>query len=158
MHTEKQVLTVWRLTSVLVSITFLVLGTVLVKQGNAQAEEIIVYKSPACGCCNKWVEHLQDNGFTVRTRDQNNMNPIKKQFAISRPLQSCHTATIDGYVIEGHVPANDIRQLLRDRPDIKGLTVPGMPMGSPGMEGHRVDRYAVIAIDRKDNLTVFSQY
>ncbi len=123
-----------------------------------ELEAITVYKSPTCDCCSKWVRHLQDNGFRVEAINRKNMNSVKSEAAIPRPLASCHTAIIDGYVIEGHVPAADIRRLLKERPDVAGLTVPGMPMGSPGMEGHRKDNYKVLTFTRTGETSVFSQY
>lgn len=125
---------------------------------SVRAEEIIVYKSPTCGCCNKWVKHLEKEGFNVTTKDYSDMKPIKQTFDVKRQFQSCHTAKVGKYFVEGHVPAKDIKKLLKDKPDIKGLSVPGMPMGSPGMEGHRKDKYNVIAIDKDNNATVYSEY
>jgi len=122
------------------------------------AEEITVYKSPTCGCCTKWVSHLQSNGFKVKAYNLNDMPSVKQQLGIAPKQQSCHTAVVDGYVIEGHVPAADIHRLLTEKPRIHGLTVPGMPMGSPGMEGPRSDSYNVLAIDKQGKTTVFSQY
>ncbi len=124
----------------------------------SQAEEIEVYKSPTCGCCSKWVDHLEDAGFDVKAYNHGNMSDVKNQLGITPSQQSCHTATINGYVIEGHVPANDIKRLLTEKPDIHGLTVPGMPMGSPGMEGHRKDKYDVLAIDKQGKTSVYSRY
>lgn len=120
--------------------------------------DIVVYKSPTCGCCKKWVDHLRSNGFSVDVRERNNMQPIKQEEGIQPQHQSCHTAKIDGYFIEGHVPANDIKRLISEKPSIAGLAVPGMPMGSPGMEGHRKDSYSVLAVDAKNSTTVFAQY
>lgn len=97
------------------------------------ANEITVYKTPNCGCCVKWVEYLQKEGFTVETHDRRDLTAIKKQAGVSREMASCHTAMVDGYVIEGHVPASAIRKLLQERPDTRGLSVPGMPTNSPGM-------------------------
>ena len=122
------------------------------------AEDIMVYKSPTCGCCKKWVKHLEKEGFNVTTKDMRNMKPIKQQFGVNPQFQSCHTAKIGNYFIEGHVSASDIKRLLKEKPDIKGLSVPGMPMGSPGMEGHRKDKYNVIAIDKNNNATVYSSH
>ena len=104
--------------------------------GVAQASSDIlsVKKSPYCGCCGAWVERMQQEGFEVKVEDVQNMNFVKQQHNISQEHQSCHTATIDGYVIEGHVPAEDIRTLLAEKPDVDGISVPGMPVGSPGME------------------------
>jgi len=124
----------------------------------ADLEPITVYKSPTCGCCSKWVRHLQDNGFEVEAIDRKDMNSVKSAAGIPRQLASCHTAIIDGYVIEGHVPAVDIRRLLKERPDVAGLTVPGMPMGSPGMEGPRQDKYNVLTFTRSGDTTIFSRY
>ncbi len=124
----------------------------------AELESITVYKSPTCGCCSKWVSHLQDNGFEVEAIDKNDMNSVKQGAGIPRKLASCHTARIGGYLIEGHVPAADIKRLLEERPDVAGLTVPGMPMGSPGMEGHRKDNYEVLTFTTSGETKVFSRY
>ncbi|MCK4864602.1 MAG: DUF411 domain-containing protein [Gammaproteobacteria bacterium] len=121
-------------------------------------EEILVYKSPTCGCCKKWVKHLKGEGFKVTTKDYRNMKPIKNMIGVQAQFQSCHTAKVGKYFIEGHVSASDIKRLLKEKPDIKGLSVPGMPMGSPGMEGHRKDKYDVIAIDNNNNATVYSKH
>lgn len=127
------------------------------KPANA-AEEIMVYKSPTCGCCNKWVTHLENEGFKVKTENVANMNPVKEKFGVRGDYQSCHTAKIGKYFIEGHVPAADIKRLLKEQPDIKGLTVPGMVTGSPGMEGDRKDPYNVLAIDKNNKPSVYSKY
>lgn len=124
----------------------------------ADLEPITVYKSPTCGCCSKWVRHLQDNGFEVEAINRPDMNSVKSEAGITRQLASCHTAIISGYVIEGHVPAVDIKRLLKERPDIAGLAVPGMPMGSPGMEGPRQDSYDVLTFSKSGETTVFSRY
>ena len=124
----------------------------------AMAEEIMVYKSPTCGCCKKWVTHLEEKGFDVKTKDMADVRPIKNKYGVEQKFQSCHTAKIGKYFIEGHVPAKDIKRMLKEKPDIKGLSVPGMVMGSPGMEGHRSDKYNVLAIDENNNATVYSQY
>jgi hypothetical protein len=121
-------------------------------------ESITVYKSPTCGCCSKWVRHLQDNGFEVEAINRKDMNSVKSEAGIPRQLASCHTATIGGYVIEGHVPAVDIKRLLKERPDVAGLTVPGMPMGSPGMEGSRRDKYEVLTFTKSGDTVVFRRY
>ncbi len=121
-------------------------------------EEILVYKSPTCGCCKKWVKHLESEGFKVTTKDYRNMKPIKNMMGVQPQFQSCHTAKIGKYFIEGHVSASDIKKLLKEKPDIKGLSVPGMPMGSPGMEGHRKDKYDVIVIDHNNKATVYSKH
>ena len=124
----------------------------------AYAEEIMVYKSPTCGCCKKWVKHLKKEGFNVKTKDYRDMKPIKKTFGVKPQFQSCHTAKVGKYFIEGHVSASDIKKLLKEKPDIKGLSAPGMPMGSPGMEGHRKDKYNVLAIDENNKATVYTRH
>lgn len=108
---------------------------------------VTVYKSPTCGCCAKWVEHMQASGYKVVVHDTEKMAPVKADLGVPEALESCHTATVGGYVVEGHVPAADIDRLLKERPKVAGLAVPGMPTGSPGMEmpGTPADRYDVMA-------------
>lgn len=102
--------------------------------GAAWADSAItVYKTPSCGCCTRWVEYLRTEGFEVQAIDQRNLTPIKQKAGVTPEMASCHTAMVDGYVIEGHVPARAIRKLLRERPETLGLAVPGMPHNSPGM-------------------------
>jgi len=127
-------------------------------QAKEKGPEIVVYKSPTCGCCEKWVKHLEISGFNVKSINKRKMNSVKKQFGVKKEYQSCHTAKVGKYYIEGHVPASDIKRLLKDKSNAKGLAVPGMPMGSPGMEGHRKDKYSVLLIDNHNNSKVFSQY
>jgi len=119
---------------------------------------ITVYKSPTCKCCNKWVQHLKDDGFKVDTVNKFDMKSIKSQEGVPQQLASCHTAVVGDYIIEGHVPAADIKRLLKEQPAISGLTVPGMPMGSPGMEGPRKDAYNVLTFTKDGDSTVFGQY
>lgn len=119
---------------------------------------ITVYKSPTCGCCGNWVAHLEENGFKVKTVDTNEGRLIKTRYGVPGDLTSCHTGLVDGYVVEGHVPADDIKQMLADRPEISGISVPGMPMGSPGMEGNRVDPYDVIAFHKDGSRSVFASH
>lgn len=130
----------------------------IVAHAGTEDETITVYKSPTCGCCTKWVDHLTDNGFKVKSINTNNLSNIKKNSGLPYGLGSCHTAFVDGYVIEGHVPASDIKKLLKQRLDVVGLTVPGMPMGSPGMEGPRRDKYDVMTFDKSGKTTVFSRH
>ena len=130
--------------------------------GQLQAEDglkdIHVYKSPTCGCCEKWADHMRDNGFDVVTHDVQNLQPIKEKAQLRPGLGSCHTAFIDGYAIEGHVPAEDVRRLLEQKPDAHGLTVPAMPVGSPGMEmGDRQDDYQVLLYG-EDGVKVFAEH
>lgn len=124
----------------------------------AQGTEVRVVKSPTCGCCSLWADHLEEEGFAVTREDRADMAVVKAELGVPSDLASCHTAEIAGYVIEGHVPASAIRRLLEERPDIEGLAVPGMPMGSPGMEGGRADQYDVIAFDGEGNRRVFARY
>ncbi len=131
--------------SVLVFIAGLTAGLMLLTApGQAHAEKVVVYKSPTCGCCKAWVKHLRDNGFEVEVHQRYNVEPVKDEMGVPKPLRSCHTAKVGGYVIEGHVPADLIVKLLEEKPAAAGLAVPGMPMGSPGMEGPRKDPYDVI--------------
>ncbi|HVF39279.1 MAG TPA: DUF411 domain-containing protein, partial [Gemmatimonadaceae bacterium] len=107
-----------------------------------------VYKDPNCGCCKKWVQHLETNGFKVESFDLPDMSLVKQKHGVTAELQSCHTALIGDYVIEGHVPADVIRKLLKEKPAVAGLAVPGMPMGSPGMEGATKEKYDILTFDR----------
>lgn len=119
-----------------------------------------VYKSPSCGCCKKWVAHLRENGFTVETRDRVDMAEIKDRLDVPKKLRSCHTAVIGGEVVEGHVPAGLIKQYLRrDSAMAAGLAVPGMPVGSPGMEieGRAAQPYQVIAFRKNGRAGVYAQ-
>lgn len=124
----------------------------------ASGPEMVVYRSPTCGCCTAWVEHMRDAGFRVRVEDRSNLAPVKAEMGVPHDLSSCHTARVDGYVVEGHVPAEDVRRLLAERPDVRGLAVPGMPVGSPGMEGPRPEPYAVVAFDGEGGREVFARH
>ena len=109
---------------------------------------VTVYKSPSCGCCAAWADHLRENGFPVETVETADVQAVKAEYGVPPALQSCHTAVVDGYVVEGHVPAADVKRLLAERPEAGGLAVPGMPVGSPGMEqGDTVEPYDVLLID-----------
>ncbi|QYJ00965.1 DUF411 domain-containing protein [Thalassovita mediterranea] len=111
----------------------------------AHAQTMNVHKTPWCGCCAKWAEHLEENGFDVVIHEHEDLTPIRSELGVPGELQSCHTGEVNGYAVEGHVPAADIRRLLAEMPSARGLSVPGMPAGSPGMEmGDRVDAYEVI--------------
>lgn len=125
----------------------------------AKAGEVTIYSSPWCGCCGAWAEHLKDNGFAVRIHKREDLDPIKARYGVPGELGSCHTAVVEGYTIEGHVPAADIQRLLAERPAAKGLAVPGMPLGSPGMEaGGERDRYDVILFAEDGTQRVFASY
>ena len=122
--------------------------------------EVVMYKPPTCNCCSGWAEHLQRAGFKVVIHKRDDMDAIKAEHGVSRKLASCHTAIVDGYVIEGHVPAADVERLLKERPDIIGLTAPGMPQKAPGMQaaGLPPRGYDVLAFDKYGATTVFHRY
>lgn len=115
-----------------------------------------VWRTPSCGCCGAWVRHMEAAGFRVRVTQMDDVTPIKERFKVPPALSSCHTARVGGYVVEGHVPADDILRLLRERPKILGIFVPGMPIGSPGMEGPDAEKYQVLALDEAGNRSVFA--
>jgi hypothetical protein len=112
-----------------------------------QRTEVTVYKSPTCGCCGEWVKHMRANGFSVTVHEVEDVTRYRQRSMVPDHLASCHTALVGGYAIEGHVPAGDIRRLLRERPHIIGLSVPGMIAGSPGMEQGPPQPYATIAFN-----------
>jgi hypothetical protein len=123
---------------------------------------IEVWKSPTCGCCGKWVEHLEANGFEVKAKNTSTamLDRIKRQAGIEEKLASCHTGLIDGYAVEGHVPAADIKILLEERPDAIGLTVPDMPLGSPGMEqpDGKTEPYDVLLVKKDGTTEIFARH
>lgn len=124
----------------------------------AKKPMITVYKDPSCGCCKSWIEHLIKHGYRVDAKDSPNMPEIKHTMGVPSGLTACHTGMVNGYLIEGHVPAADIDRLLAQKPKIAGLAVPGMPMGSPGMEGGRAQHYQVLAFDKSGKTTVFASH
>lgn len=119
--------------------------------------DIVVYKSPTCGCCTGWVDHMRENGFSVEAVDVDyeTLHEARTRAGVPRDLGSCHTAMADGYAIEGHVPAGVVRRMLEQRPEVAGISVPGMPTGSPGMEGPNPQPYDVIAFDRDGERVVY---
>lgn len=126
---------------------------------NAAPPAVTVYKTAGCGCCGAWVEHLQAAGFQTQVHDVADLAAVKARLGVPRALGSCHTATVGGYVIEGHVPAADIRRLLAQRPAATGLAVPGMPVGSPGMEqGEARDPYRVLLLGAEVAPVVFAEH
>lgn len=121
--------------------------------------EIEVYRSPNCGCCGKWIKHLKENQFVVKDIVTNDVQAIKDKYGVSAEMSSCHTALVGGYVVEGHVPAIDIKSMLKIRPKINGISVPGMPVGTPGMEmGDKKDAYDVVSFDKENKYKVFSSH
>jgi hypothetical protein len=121
------------------------------------APRVTVYKSPTCGCCRKWVDHLRANGFEVTAIDTVDVQSVKTSYRVPSALGSCHTAVVAGDVVEGHVPADVIRRVLAERPKVAGVAVPGMPMGSPGMEGPRREHYDVVAFDKSGKTSVYAR-
>lgn len=121
-------------------------------------DEIDVYRTPTCGCCTKWVKHLEDNGFTVEDHVLPDLTDMKRENGVTPELSSCHTAFVGGYVIEGHVPAEDVARLLEEKPAVAGLAVPGMPIGSPGMEGSHPETYRVLSFDRAGKVETFATH
>lgn len=125
----------------------------------AQAAELVeVFKSPYCGCCEGWVQHLRKSGFEVKTHDVNDVPAARKQLGMPDKLGSCHTAKVGGYVVEGHVPAADIQKLLKDKPKALGLAAPGMPQGSPGMETATPAPYDVLLVQKDGSTRVFAHH
>jgi hypothetical protein len=121
--------------------------------------EMTVYRSPTCSCCSKWLEHATNHHFVIKDIISDDMQTIKQRFGVPDKLTSCHTAIVEGYVIEGHVPAEDIKKLLQDKPKVIGLSAPGMPIGSPGMEmGNQKDRYETITFDKDGNFQFFAEH
>ena len=131
-------------------------GLIVMKQDEAKAK-VLVYKTPTCGCCSKWVEHMQQAGYEVETRDLNNLSVVKNQYGVRREFSSCHTAIVDGYIVEGHVPTMYVDKLLAERPEVVGIAVPGMPIGSPGMEGPNPQPYDVLSFDAEGNTSVYAE-
>ena len=126
---------------------------------DALVRDIVVYKNPECGCCTKWVKYLQDNNYNVTIEHTRDVLAMKKRLGVPEKLAACHTAVIDGYVVEGHITHRDIKRLLLFRPDIKGIAVPGMPVGTPGMErGSTVQPYNVMSFDEQGNMEVFVEH
>jgi hypothetical protein len=124
----------------------------------AAAQTVTVYKDPSCGCCTAWVKHLEASGFRTRVHDVPDMPAHKNKLRVPERLGSCHTAVVEGYTIEGHVPAADIKRLLAARPKARGLAVPGMPEGSPGMETGKFDAYEVLLFTDDGRSTVYSRH
>ena len=125
---------------------------------DAIAAEIIVYQSKTCGCCKKWVSHLKDNGFKVRSELMDDVTEVKMNLKLPMKLASCHTAVANGYIVEGHVPASAIKKLIAEKPAIKGISVPGMPIGSPGMEGSYKEKFDVVAFEENGAVKIFMQF
>jgi len=147
------------------SLASLTLGIVLALGANvwmaAQATrpQMTVYKSATCGCCSKWVEHMQANGFDVKTINVDDIDKVKRERGVPADAASCHTGIVNGYVVEGHVPADAVLKVLKEKPAIAGIAVPGMPMGSPGMEvpGGQKDAFNIVAFDKAGKTSIYQK-
>lgn len=142
-----------------------VLGMVLVAvpvaacAKKAEAATLTVYRSPYCGCCRDWVRHIQRNGFGITEREMEDVTPVARKLGVPDGLRSCHTAEIGGYFVEGHVPPSNIKKLLRDRPNALGIAVPGMPLGSPGMDqGNQRQPFDSLLVARTGKASVFARH
>ncbi|NEQ53020.1 MAG: DUF411 domain-containing protein [Leptolyngbya sp. SIO3F4] len=123
------------------------------------SSEVTVFHSPTCGCCGLWIEHMEASGFQINDQVTEDMTAIKQQYGVPTSLRSCHTAVVDGYILEGHIPAEDIQRLLAEKPDVAGIAVPGMPTGSPGMEsGNYVEPYTVFSFEPDGTATAFATH
>jgi hypothetical protein len=124
-----------------------------------KAASVNVYRSPDCTCCGDWIDHLKKNGFQVQDFSTDDIEAVKQKYHVPNNLASCHTAIVNGYVIEGHVPADDIQRLLQEKSNVSGLSVPQMPVGTPGMEiGNKKDPFTVFSFAPQDNVVVFHDY
>lgn len=122
-------------------------------------DQVVMYKNPGCECCTAWSEHMKEAGFAVTEKPTGEMPAVKADLGVPYNMSSCHTALVGGYVVEGHVPVKEVKKLLEERPDAVGLTVPGMPVGSPGMEqGNRSEPYKVILFDEEGNGSTYASY
>jgi hypothetical protein len=130
-----------------------------VGQQPAAKPAMTVYKSPTCGCCSNWITHLERNGFDVKAVNVDDIDAVKRTYGVPQALGSCHTGLVNGYVIEGHIPADAVHRFLREKPaGAIGIAVPGMPAGSPGMEmGNRKDPYNIVRFDKSGQSTVFEK-
>lgn len=135
-------------------------GIVAAQQQRPSGPLLEVFKTPTCGCCSQWVEHMRAHGFTVRTNDLSDLTDVKKARGVPDRVQSCHTAVVNGYVVEGHVPAADVHRLLKEKPAVAGIAVGGMPVGSPGMEfpGTKAEAYNVMSFDKSGAIRVFAKH
>ena len=141
------------------SIRLAVAGALLALGSAAHAASMTVYKSASCGCCGKWIEHVQKHGFTVKVVSVDDVMAVKAKAGIPQKLASCHTTMVNGYVVEGHVPVADIKKLLAEKPKAKGIAVPGMPMGAPGMEhGSHREPFQTFLVKADGSSEVFARH
>ena len=144
-----------RLTLLLPLVLLIGAGSLVVMQKRSPEPVITVYKTSTCGCCRGWVQHAREAGFEVTAHDVADLGAVKLRHGIPRRLSSCHTALVGDYIVEGHVPADVVKKLLSEKPDVNGITAPGMPIGSPGMEGPNAQPYDVLTFDDAGNTAVF---
>ncbi len=145
--------------TILLSAAVMAAASALPATAKTTLPQVDVYKDPNCGCCGAWVDHLKAAGFPVKVTEVSDTGAVRKRHGIPAQYGSCHTGVVSGYAIEGHVPADDIKRLLAKKPAAAGLSVPGMPVGSPGMEvGDRKDPFQVLLIDKAGRSTVFATY
>ncbi len=148
-----------KIVKVFFAIGLLVANAGVRAENSGKPIDIVVHRSPTCMCCGKWLAHLKENNFNVKDIVTDDVQAIKDKHGVTQDLASCHTAIVDGYVIEGHVPANDIKTLLKTKPKVVGLAVPGMVNGSPGMEmGDKKDPYKVVSFDSEKQVKEFNSY
>lgn len=131
-------------------------GAVATSVANAAPIAVMVYKDASCGCCKEWVKHMQKAGFAVTAKDMPDMAAMKKKLGVPDSMGSCHTAVIGDYLVEGHVPADVVQIMLKEKPVARGLAVPGMPMGSPGMEGPTKQKYDVMLFEKSGKARVYA--
>lgn len=124
----------------------------------ATLPEVLVYKSPTCGCCGSWVDHMKASGFRVKVIEENDITAVKQRFGVPEHLGSCHTALVGGYVVEGHVPASAVKRLLKEKPTAVGVSVPGMPIGSPGMDGPNPEPFSTQLFDERGRARIYESY
>ena len=125
-------------------------------KSSADLPRMTVYKNPSCGCCHLWIEHMEQSGFEVKAVDTSNPDGVKDRLGVPGNMRSCHVGVVGDYLIEGHVPADLVKRLLKERPKVAGLAVPGMVVGSPGMEGHNPQHYDVVAFTKEGQHTVYA--
>ncbi|MEG3637621.1 DUF411 domain-containing protein [Magnetococcus sp. PR-3] len=149
----------WAISLLAVTIVSVVSWFMLMKEP-VVAAEMVVYKSPSCSCCGAWIDYLEENGFRVEVENVDDMDTVKNRLGVPDHAASCHTAQMGDYVIEGHVPVEDILRLVKEKPDVRGIAAPGMPVGSPGMEvpGEPADRYDVVTFTTGGKLQLFSRH
>ena len=133
-------------------------ATLWINSTAAMAEEVVVYKDPSCECCGRWERHMRQNGFAVVVNNVEDLDRIKRNAGIPESMESCHTAYVGGYLIEGHVPASDIKRVLSEGLAIKGLAVPGMPISAPGMDSSEDEPYVVFAFDAEGSTSIFASH